>query len=254
MTESNTFPGWKSVIIGLLAGLLAGLFGIGGGFIMVPLFVLWLGLAQKRAHATSLLAVAFIAAAAVNRYANLGQIDWASALLVTCGAVCGIFLGIRLLTKISEKSLTYIFAFVLLCTAIRLIWSATPHQIFSGLNAQLFLVIIGFFAGALAGLLGVGGGIVIVPALIICSGLEPGVARGTSLVVILVSSLVGVGLHHRAGTIDHKVAFYSGIAGIPAAVLGTYIGAHTDNDTLIAMFSVLLVVLAGQLLVTKRGQ
>ena len=254
MSDIKTFPVWKPIVIGLLAGLLAGLFGIGGGFIMVPLFVLWLGMQQKRAHATSLLAVAFIAIAALSGYANFGKIEWSAALLVSCGAVVGIFLGVRLLAKISEQLLSYVFAFVLLCVAVRLIWSATPHQIFSGVLAQVLLVVIGFFSGALAGLLGVGGGIVIIPALIVCSGMDAGVARGTSLVVIVVSALVGATLHHRLGTIDHRIAVFSGIAGIPSAVLGAYIGAHTSNDTLITMFCLLLIVLAGQLVFSKRGQ
>ena len=245
---------WKSTVIGLIAGLLAGLFGLGGGFIMVPLFVLWLGMPQKRAHASSLLSVAFIGVAALIGYVNLGSINWSTAALVTFGAIFGTFLGVRLLAKVSERTLSYLFAAVLLAAAIRLLFSATPAQIFHGPLAQIFLVIIGFAAGTLAGLLGVGGGTVIVPALIICSGIQPDVARGTSLVVIVASALVGASLHHRLGNIDHRIAVYAGIAGVPSAVLGAYIGAHLASEILIPLFCVLLLILAGQLVVTKRGQ
>ena len=244
---------WKSTAIGLIAGLLAGLFGIGGGFVMVPLFVLWLGMQQKRAHATSLLSVAFIAVAALVGYVNLGHIDWPAAVLVAGGAVGGIFLGVRLLAKVSERTLGLIFAAVLLLAAVRLLVSATPTQVFDGFLAQALLVTIGFVSGILAGLLGVGGGIVIIPALIICSGIAPEVARGTSLVVIVITAAVGASLHHRLGNIDHKIAVYSGLAGIPSAVLGAFIAAHIDSGILLPLFCLLLFALAGQLVLAKRG-
>jgi len=142
---------------------------------------------------------------------------------------------------------------VLLLAAFRLLISATPTQVFDGLLAQALLVIIGFISGTLAGLLGVGGGIVIIPALIICSGISPEVARGTSLVVIVVTAAAGASLHHRLGNIDHKIAVYSGLAGIPSAVLGAFIAAHIDSGILLPLFCLLLFALAGQLVFTKRG-
>ena len=252
MLETEKSSVWKFAVIGLVAGLMAGLFGIGGGFVMVPLFVLWLGMPQKRAHATSLLAVAFIGVAALAGYVNLGQIDWPAAALVTSGAIGGIYLGVRLLASISERTLSFIFAAVLVVAAVRLLLSATPSQLFHGLPAQALLVVIGFASGTLAGLLGVGGGIVIIPALIICSGIAPEVARGTSLVVIVATAVIGASLHHRLGNLDHRIAVYAGIAGIPSAVLGAYVAAHTTNAILLPLFCGLLLVLAGQLLVTNR--
>jgi len=253
MSETEKPLVWKSAIIGLVAGLMAGLFGIGGGFVMVPLFVLWLGMQQKRAHATSLLSVAFIGLAALLGYVNLGHIDWPAAILITGGAVFGIFLGVNLLAKVSERTLSLIFATVLLASALRLLSSSTPTQIFHGFWAQTLLVIIGFISGTLAGLLGVGGGIVIIPALIICSGISPEVARGTSLVVVVVSAVIGSSLHDRLGNIDHRMALFAGVAGIPTAVLGAFIGAHLASGVLVRLFCLLLIVLAGQLVVTNRG-
>lgn len=253
MLETKNAPIWKFIAIGFVAGFMAGLFGIGGGFVMVPLFVLWLGMEQKRAHATSLMSVAFIGFAALVGYVNLGQIDWAAAVLVTCGAMGGIFLGVRLLTSISERALSFIFAGVLLAAAIRLLISANPSQLLHGLLAQVLLVVIGLASGTLAGLLGVGGGIVIIPALIICSGLTPELARGTSLVAIVATAVIGASLHHRLGNIDHRIALFAGIAGVPSAVLAAYIAAHTTSTILLPLFCTLLLVLAGQLVLSNRG-
>ncbi|MGB8022402.1 MAG: TSUP family transporter, partial [Candidatus Nanopelagicales bacterium] len=82
--------GWvRAAGIGLAAGLLAGLFGVGGGIVMVPLLVAWFGLDQRRASATSLLAIIPIAGAAALGYAATGSIDVGGGLLLLLGGVVG---------------------------------------------------------------------------------------------------------------------------------------------------------------------
>ncbi len=253
MQSKDEMPVLSVLIIGTLSGLFAGLFGVGGGFLMVPLFVLWLGMQQKRAHATSLLAVTFISTAALIPYAHLNNVSWPTASLVCIGSISGIFVGVRMLQAFSERTVSLIFSGVLAAAAVRLLISTEPHQIFHGSAGQSILILIGLISGALAGLLGVGGGIVIVPALIICSGLGPTDARGTSLVVIIVSALIGAGLHHRLGNLDHKIAVYSGTAGVPAAILGAYLSTRISNSILMPMFCALLLAMAVQLVVRNRG-
>ena len=69
----------QSIVVGLLAGILAGMFGVGGGFLMVPLYVLWMGLDQRRSHATSLAAVLPIAVAGAIGYSTSDYVDWNAA-------------------------------------------------------------------------------------------------------------------------------------------------------------------------------
>lgn len=242
----------KSLAVGSMAGLLAGLFGIGGGFIMSPLFVLWLKLNQKKANASSLLAVVFISAAALAGYISADQVSWPAALLVTTGAVLGMFFGVRIFQRVSAQALTYLFACLLILVAARLLWSTTPHQLFTGVSGQVVLVVIGILSGALAGLLGVGGGIVIVPALIICSGVLPEVARGSSLVAICVSALIGTFLHNRNNQVDWQIAIPAGISGIPSGLLGVYLSLNISEQILIPMFCLLLTALSMQLFFTNR--
>lgn len=254
MTTTSRLPMVQIVIIGTLAGLFAGLFGVGGGFIMVPLFVLWLGMNQKHAHATSLLSVSLISISALAGYLHLNLVDLNSAALITLGAIGGIFTGVRLLERLSERSISIIFASVLAVASIRLLISQAPQQLIHGTAGDILLLVVGFSAGALSGLLGIGGGIVIVPALIICSGIAPEVARGTSLVVIVITALIGATLHHRLGNLDHKIAVYSGVAGVPAAALGTYLSSRISSGVLVPMFCLLLIAMAVQLVVRARGQ
>src|SRR4051794_29643170 len=73
---------WKPIVVGLVAGLLSGIFGVGGGILIVPGLVLALGMQQRLAHGTSLAAIIPIAAAGLSGYAVAGEVDWLAALLL----------------------------------------------------------------------------------------------------------------------------------------------------------------------------
>jgi len=108
--------------IGLLAGILSGLIGIGGGIIMIPLLLL-LGLSQHQAQGTSLavLAVPVTALAAFNYYKE-GYVDWKYAALIAVFFVIGGYIGSKFALQIDEKVLKKIFGFVLLLVAGKLIF------------------------------------------------------------------------------------------------------------------------------------
>lgn len=234
----------RAIAIGAVAGLLSGLFGVGGGFIMVPLFVLWLGVEQRRAHATSLAAIIPIAATAATGYALHREVDWGAGVLVLAGSIVGANYGVRLLGRLPLRRIQVGFAALLVLTAVRLMWSVQPHQVVDGALAHVLLVAIGFFAGVMAGLFGIGGGIVIVPALILSAGLEAGVARGTSLAVIIGTSIAGTTAHRRRGNVDDRLALVTGLAGAPAAALSTYVVRFVPGRVVLSAFALLLIFLA----------
>ena len=254
MTQSQPKFLLRCLAIGALAGLLSGLFGVGGGFIMVPLFVIWLQLEQKTAHATSLLAIIFVALAGLVGYVDSDNVNWMYALIIFSGGVLGMFVGVRVFEDISARTLGNLFAITLLLVSARLLWSGTPHQIFTGVLADALLMLIGFSAGVLSGLLGIGGGVVIVPALILCSGLTAEQARGTSLVVIIGTAIIGTILHNRSNHINRKVALYTGLAGVPFAICASYIGATYANRIVLSLFALVLMAISLQLLFANRGQ
>jgi len=233
-----------AIAIGLIAGVLAGMFGVGGGFIMVPLFVMWLKSERKTAHATSLAAVIPIALSAAIGYAVHGNVDWSAALLVLCGSVFGALYGVKLLSTLPVRTLQLVFAALLFISALRLLWSEQPHQLFSGLISQILLVVIGFAAGVMAGLLGVGGGIVIVPALIISAGLDPATARGTSLAVIIGTGISGTIANMRRGNVNLQIALLTGVAGIPGTLLGVYLSNQLPERITVILFAFLLIGIA----------
>lgn len=114
------------IIIGLLAGILSGLVGVGGGIIMVPLFIFFLGLSQHNAQGLSLAVmlppVTFLAVYNYHK-AGGGSIDWRVALIVAVLFIIGGFIGSKIAIQIDQRFLKKIFGFVMLIVAIKLIFT-----------------------------------------------------------------------------------------------------------------------------------
>jgi uncharacterized membrane protein YfcA len=109
-------------VIGFLGGLLGGLLGVGGGFVMIPLLVLWAGVDQRKANATSLVAIVPIAVAAVPIYyftRGTPQVDLRLALFLVIGSVVGAYLGARMLPRVPELPLRYGVAGLMLVVGFR---------------------------------------------------------------------------------------------------------------------------------------
>lgn len=246
MNQLTNAEKYRTGTIGFLAGVLAGLFGVGGGFLMVPLYLAWLKIDQKKAHATSLGAIVPIAIAGAIGYANTSYVDWASAALLLAGSIFGAMYGAKLLHTISLPKLQLAFGILLTLSAFRLLWSAQPSQLVDGFAGYVLLVAVGFFAGTMSGLLGIGGGIIMVPAMIIAAGLNAVEARGTSLAVIVGSGISGALSHHKRGNIIWPIAILSGLAGIPATYIGIYLSQNLPERISVAVFAAILLTIAAQ--------
>lgn len=107
-------------LIGLAAGLVSGLFGVGGGIVVVPGLVLVLGFPQRRASGTSVATIVPATIAALAVFASDGEGDWPAATALGAGAVVGAWAGARYLDRIPERWLTITFVIVLLSAAVRL--------------------------------------------------------------------------------------------------------------------------------------
>ena len=112
---------WLGLPIGIVAGLVAGYVGVGGGFLMVPLFLSVLGVDMKHASGSSLLAIAILSTPGAITQILMGNVAIAVAIAVVVGSVPGALLGARLMTRIPERELRFLFAGVLLVAAIMLV-------------------------------------------------------------------------------------------------------------------------------------
>jgi uncharacterized membrane protein YfcA len=253
-TDRRTLPG--AGFVGVLAGGLSGLFGVGGGIIIVPGLVLLIRMPQRRAHATSLAAIVPIAVAGAAGYALAGAVDWLAAGLLTGGAAAGAVLGTHALRRIPERGLRILFALFLLAAAAALPFEASAGE--DGASIDLLagglLVAVGLLAGALAGLLGVGGGIVMVPGLVLLTSVTHVVAKGTSLAVIIPTALVGTLRNLRRGDVDVLVAVTVGAAGVVTSFLASVLSVRLDPVLSAVLFGALLVAMAVRLLLAARGR
>lgn len=243
----------RIVAVGIGAGLLSGLFGVGGGILIVPGLVMLGGMDRRIAHGTSLAAVLPISLSSLVTYWTGGHVDWAVALWLTVGAVAGAFLGTRLLNVLPHDTLALAFAALLVVTAVRLylpLDSGTRSDV--SVLLALGLVAAGVVTGVLAGLLGVGGGVVMVPAMMMLLHLPAVIAKGTSLAVIIPTSIVGTWRNRKSRNVELGAAAVVGAGGILAAVAGGRIASHMSDSVSNALFATLLVVVAARLVLDMR--
>ncbi len=111
----------KLAAIGMAAGVFSGLFGVGGGVVMVPLLVLWLGYDTRAATATSLAAIVFIAGFAAAAQGTYGNVHVRDGVLIGVPAVGGVMLGTWLQQRLPTRSIALLFAAVLIASAVELV-------------------------------------------------------------------------------------------------------------------------------------
>jgi len=117
----------------------------------------------------------------------------------------------------------------------------------------LALLGIGVTAGVLAGLLGIGGGLLMVPAMVLITAFDQHLAQGTSLLVIIPAAAFGSLTHHRHGRLALRDAAALGVGGVLGALLGSVTALSLDDELLQRLFAILILVMAGRMLMT-RGQ
>jgi uncharacterized membrane protein YfcA len=240
-------------MVGVAAGFLSGLFGVGGGILVVPALVMVMKMDQRLAHGTSLAAVLPISIASLVGYWAASEVDWPVAGFLALGAVAGAVLGTKLLHVVPQRLLALAFSGLLAATAIRLfipISSSARDDL--TVAVAVGLVGVGVVTGILAGLLGVGGGIVMVPVMIVMLGLSPVLAKGTSVAVIVPTAIMGTWRNRKKRNADLRVAAVVGVAGIVSAVLGTIVSRQLNDDLANVLFAALLITVAVKLLAEQR--
>jgi hypothetical protein len=194
----------RALVAGLVAGFAGGLFGVGGGIVLVPMLTGWLALTQHQAHGTSLAAIGATAIAGLAVYGSHGNVAWWTALPVGVASALGARWGARLAARLNSAALARVFAAFLVLVAARILWPQPAGGIpalESGPASLAFDVALGVAVGVLAGFMGVGGGILAVPAFALVLGMPQPLAQGTSLAVILLAAPTGAIEHARHGNL-----------------------------------------------------
>lgn len=240
-----------SLVIGLFVGILAGLTGVGGGALIVPLLVAFLGLTQHKAHGTSLATVIFSAAASAIPYAWQQHLDVRLALELAIGSVIGAILGGQVMPYIPATQLRRAFGLFLGLLALRLLLPIPANAILKAADPFSMLawnICLGLIIGFIGGILGVGGGAMIVPATIFLWGASQHIAQGTSLVAIVPTGIAGSISHHLKGNMVWRLVPFLAFGFIIGALVSASFANTLDTLTLRTIFALFLIVMSIQMI------
>lgn len=254
-TTNNPFTParWVTLIfLGLIAGFLSGMFGVGGGILIVPGLVLLVGFSQRLASGTSLAAIIPLAAVGVTSYAVHDSVSWIGAIVLAAGAMGGAKLGTWILARIRLRPLQIAFSALIVVAIISLFLVIPSRDATLTLTwiSAIGLLGLGFLTGVLSGLLGIGGGIVVVPALMLLFGVSDLVAKGTSLLMMIPAALVGTIANWRVQNVNLTAAAAVGIPACLTTFLGSRVATLVSPTIANITFAVFLSLVAAQLLWT----
>ncbi|MGB4862540.1 MAG: sulfite exporter TauE/SafE family protein [Tepidiformaceae bacterium] len=239
---------------GLGGGFVSGLLGGGGGSVMIPLMTGPLRMPQHLAHGTSLVVITSAAALAAIAYSVHEPISAVLVASLGTGALLGAFIGARGAAHVPAMHLRQLFGVFLILVSLRLLlWdSIDPLLSAEGWREAAAGAGIGLAGGIASGALGVGGGSIFVPGLVLGIGIGQHEAQGISLWVVVIASVIGGLTHYRQGTVDLTAAKWLAPTALPGAALGAIAAAFMSGRTLQVVFAILLVLIGIQMLATAR--
>ena len=233
-----------AVLIGLVSGILSGLFGVGGGIVMTPGIQVLLGTAPIVALATPLPVILPTAIAGALTYRRAGEIDERAALWMSVPGITAAAVGAALTDVIDTHLLLVVTALLLAYQAVGIFRGRHATEQKPGRAATTWTYVgIGLAAGFISGLLGIGGGLIMVPLLAGWLGMPLKRALGTSLLAIVVLVIPGTIVHTTLGHIDWAIFAAVTLGAVPGALIGARIALGTQERTLrLAVGSFLLIV------------
>jgi uncharacterized protein len=234
------------VLTGLVAGVMSGLFGIGGGTVMTPAVQVLLGTPPIIALATPLPAIFPTAITGAWTYRQGGQLDERAAAWIVGPGVLGAIVGAALTDVIDTDLLLVVTALLLAREAVKILQGAARREAAGepSEGTPMQLAGIGLAAGFVSGLLGVGGGIIIVPLLSGILRMPLKRALGTSLLAIVALVIPGTIVHAALGHIDWAIFAALTVGAVPGARIGARLALGTRERTLRLLVGSFLLVVA----------
>jgi len=256
------------ILLGSSAGFLAGLLGIGGGVILVPLFIWGFGVAGvdptvivHLAFGTSLAIIIPTAVSSTLGHRKRGNVEWHHVIWLVIGGAIGAFSGATAASLVHGDNLKSLFGIMQILVALKLIFfhpHVPPER--DDVVPRGHLVLVGLTGGAFSAFFGVGGGVIAVPLMILLLQLPIHLAVGNSSALIVISAITGAcsyafygygveGLPaFSLGYINNLVAVLVAPFSILFARLGVRVATRTPHDKLVKAFCVLLVVIGVRML------
>ena len=237
------------LLLGFAIGLSLGLLGGGGSILMVPALVYLLGQTPQTAVTTSLAVVGANSLMGANFHRTQGTLNWRVALVFGWVGMLTAFLASGFSKLISPTVLLIAFAVLMLVIGSFLLIRKDQQETTATEKPLWVTLLSGAVVGTLTGVLGVGGGFLIVPALVVLVGLPMQVAVGTSLVIITMNSIAGLLGHIHDNSIQPLMILVFVVAGLAGTFVGSRLAKHLPAKKLQTVFAWFVILLAVFLLV-----
>lgn len=233
------------LLLSALIGLSLGLIGGGGSIITLPVLVYLLNVAPHPAMGMSLAVVGATSLFGAALHYRNGNVKVPVALAFAAMGVIGAYHGARLTYLLSPPALLLTFASLMLVVSTRMLWAGHPAEKPSPHKIRFErLLPAGLAVGVLTGFLGVGGGFLIVPALVLFAGIGMKEAVGTSLLVIAINSISGLAGHLQRSEFDLRLTSLVTAIALLGAMIGTRFAHAAHPATLSKIFAVFVLVVA----------
>ena len=237
-----------AILAALLIGLCLGLLGSGGSILTVPVLVFILERPEKSAIAEGLAIVGIVASVGSLPYFWRQEISWKSVLFFGVPGMVGAFVGAWTSSFISGRIQLALFACTMLVASCCILFGPASVENGTSDRSSWATLMKGFLVGCLTGLVGVGGGFLIVPALILLCGLPIRLAVGTSLVIIGMNCLTGfieqcVANHDLILQINWQIIFLMSALAIVGAIFGSYTSKLLEPMKLRKIFGCVLLIM-----------
>ncbi len=249
-----------ATLSGTLVGFVLGLVGGGGSIIAVPLLLYLVGVSSAHmAIGTSAVAVSLSAFANLINQARSGLVKWPCAIVFSGSGIAGTFLGSSLALRMPGAQLITLFGVLMIVVGITMLLKKNAEgdpdvrlTLITAKRMLPWLVASGLVVGSLSGFFGIGGGFLIVPAMMMATGMPIRNAIATSLVAITVFGAAAATNYAAAGEVDWRMVGFFVLGGIAGGVVGTLLGTRLGQQkNQLRMIFAFLVIAAGGYVVFK---
>jgi uncharacterized membrane protein YfcA len=241
-----------SIVSGSLVGFVLGLVGGGGSIIAVPLLLYVVGVSSPHlAIGTSAIAVSLSALSNLVNHARRSRVKWPCAVTFSTAGVAGAWAGSSLAMRVPGDNLLALFGALMVVVGIVMLLKKDAEgnpdvKLSFGTARELLplLLLIGFSVGALSGFFGIGGGFLIVPGLMLATGMPIAYAIGTSLVAVTVFGATTATNYALSGLVDWRIAGLFIGGGMLGGIVGTFVGHRLGKSkgTLQMAFAVFVIL------------
>ncbi len=244
------------MLLAILIGFILGFIGGGGSILAVPILVYILDIDPVEATSYSLFIVGIASLFGAHKHFKLGNIDFKIGIIFSIPSFIGVFISrIYLLPNIPDELLVIgdfvmtkdiflmlFFALIMLLTSFSMLFKKSVIKKTTDIH-QIKIIFDGLFIGLITGMVGAGGGFLIIPALVLLSGLEMKKAVGTSLMIIAVKSLFGF-LGEWSSQIDWQLLISFTALAVIGIFVGVYLGRFFDGQKLKKSFGVFVLLIS----------